>query len=159
MLLETDHLLVRRLVWILNTIWIDLSILQNHENHKQSIRFGWNDRGLLLLAGLVWEKNTVLAYNLRSFTTQRTGCLVCEDNDLATWMASCPLGRESCELQLFIESSLSCHEDGRNWASSVNVQCTQHFVRLASSLAEPLPSANPLSSIPLNLSQENRTVV
>ena len=31
------------------------------------------DRGLLLLAGLVWEKNTVLARNLRSFTTKRTG--------------------------------------------------------------------------------------
>ena len=31
------------------------------------------DRGLLLLAGLVWEKNIVLAENLRSFTTKRTG--------------------------------------------------------------------------------------
>ena len=31
------------------------------------------DRGLLLLAGLVQEKNTVLARNLRSFTTERRG--------------------------------------------------------------------------------------
>ena len=34
---------------------------------------GWNDdRGLLPLAGLVMKKNTVLAGNLRSFTTKRT---------------------------------------------------------------------------------------
>jgi len=31
------------------------------------------DRGLLLLADLVWEKNIVLVENLRSFTTKRTG--------------------------------------------------------------------------------------
>ena len=31
------------------------------------------DRGLLLLAGLMREKNTVMAGNLRSFTTKRTG--------------------------------------------------------------------------------------
>ena len=34
------------------------------------------DRGLLLLAGLVREKNTILTENLRSFTTKRTGRLV-----------------------------------------------------------------------------------
>ena len=34
------------------------------------------DRGLLLLAGLVWKKNTGLTENLRSFTTKRTGRLI-----------------------------------------------------------------------------------
>ena len=41
--------------------------------HQLSVRFGWNDHGLLLLADLTWDKNTVLTYNPRSFMTKRTG--------------------------------------------------------------------------------------
>ena len=48
----------------------------------------------LLLAGLVWEKNTVMAGNLRSFTTKRT-CRwwLIHDTGSATSTATIPLSR------------------------------------------------------------------
>ena len=42
-----------------------------------------------------------------------------------------PFGPKSQELYLVLGSNLSCHDAGCNWASSVNVRCMHHFVRLA----------------------------
>jgi len=72
----------------------------------QHVRFGWNDRELLLLADLMWEKNTVLTYNPRSFTTKRTGrsscrCRICIRQNAALFSSGEP-NKTHCYITIII---------------------------------------------------------